>query len=72
MVIGLLIDEIVLILFLIDVFGVVLYFVCVIKVDGNCLFYIGSVIVFGNDNYVIEIRVWIIVEFVLNLDLYFS
>lgn len=71
MIIGLLIDEIVLILFLIDVFGDVLYFVCV-KVDGNCLFYIGSVVVFGNDNYVIEIRVWIIVEFVLNLDLYFS
>lgn len=71
MIIGLLIDEIVLILFLIDVFGDVLYFVCV-KADGNCLFYIGSVIVFGNDNYVIEIRVRIIVEFVLNLDLYFS
>lgn len=40
--------------------------------DGNCLLYTGSIVAFGNEDRAAEIRVKIIVEAVLHMDLYLS
>lgn len=40
--------------------------------DGNCLPYTGSILAFGNQDRAAEIRVKIIVEAVLNINLYLS
>lgn len=43
-----------------------------VRADGNCLPYTGSIIAFGNEDRAAEIRVKIIVEAVLHMDLYLS
>lgn len=69
--IGLQVDEDVFQICLIDIFQDCILYLVKVGVDGNCLLYIGSIIVFGNEDRVVEIRVKIIVEVVFYMDFYF-
>lgn len=67
---GLEVDELVVDCYFDDVLDKWILYLCKIKVDGNCLFFIGSIFVYGDLNYISEMRVKIFYEFVLYKDMY--